>query len=171
MSISDEHDLQERLDQAFQAITPRTAPVDQAVRKGRVIRVRRRIAAVAAPAVVAVAVAVAVPFLLHQAATQPVLNQSRHHHVTVHPAGPHAPAGLIASGTVDGQPWRVAADKPGTAGAKPGSQCFMALSLQDCLPVTAPDRTHPVALTSVSNGPTDAGERGGQLRHGPAGRR
>lgn len=155
VSISDEHDLQERLDQAFQAITPRTAPVDQAVRKGRVIRVRRRIAAVAAPAVVAVAVAV--PFLLHQAATQPVLNQSRHHHVTVHPAGPHAPAGLIASGTVDGQPWRVAADKPGTAGAKPGSQCFMALSLQDCLPVTAPDRTHPVALTSVSNGPTDAG--------------
>ena len=155
MSISDEHDLQERLDQAFQAITPRTAPVDQAVRKGRVIRVRRRIAAVATPAVVAVAIAV--PLLLQQAATQPLLNQSRHHHVTVHPAGPHAPAGLIASGTVDGQPWRVAADKPGTAGAKPGSQCFMALSLQDCSPVTATDRTRPVALTGVSNGPANAG--------------
>ena len=34
-----------RLDQAFQAITPRPAPVDQAVRRGTVIRARRRLAA------------------------------------------------------------------------------------------------------------------------------
>jgi hypothetical protein len=73
VSISDEHDLQERLDRSFQAITPREAPLDQAVPGG-----------------------------------------------TVHPAGPHAPAGLIACGIVGGQHWQVTADKPGTVGARPG---------------------------------------------------
>ncbi|MDX6334410.1 MAG: hypothetical protein QOG05_1750 [Streptosporangiaceae bacterium] len=154
MSISDEHDLTGRLDQAFQAITPRRAPVDQAVRHGTVIRVRRRIAVVAGLAVVAAGIAV--PALLHQQARQPVLNQPRHHDVTVHPAGRHAPAGLIASGTVDGRRWRVTADKPGTGGAAPGAQCFTAVTLHDCGPVTAPTRSGPVAFMGTSNGPTDA---------------
>ena len=154
MSISDERELTDRLDQAFEAIGPRPAPVDQAMRKGRVIRARRRIAVVTGAAVVVAGVAV--PLLLQQVATQPTLNRTAHHDATVHPAGPHAPAGLIASGTVDGRRWRVSADRPGTAGARRGSQCFTALSLQDCSPVTAPDRSHPVAFASVSNGASQA---------------
>jgi len=152
MSISDEHDLTGRLDQAFQAITPGPAPVDQAVRQGAVIRVRRRIAAVAGLAVVAAAIAV--PVLLHQQAPQPVLNHPRHHTVTVHPAGPRAPAGLIASGTADGKRWKVTAGKPGTGGAARGAQCFTAASLHNCGQVTAPSRSAPVAFMGASDGST-----------------
>lgn len=156
MSISDEHDLQERLDQAFQAITPRQAPLDQAVRQGRLIRVRRRLAAAAGLAVVAAGVAV--PALLHQQASQPALNRPRHPAVTVHPAGPHAPAGLVASGTAGGRRWRLTAFKPGTAGAARGAQCFTVVSLRNCGPVPGPrpGRSDPVSFTGTSDGFTDA---------------
>jgi hypothetical protein len=157
VSISDEHALQDRLDQAFQAITPRPAPLDQAVRQGRVIRVRRRLAATAGLAVV-VAAGIAVPALLHQQASQPALNRPRHPAVTVHPAGPHAPAGLIAYGTAGGQPWQITADKPGTGGARPGGQCFDAVSSYDCAPVHSlpTTRSDPVSFTGSSSGSMDA---------------
>ena len=152
MSISDEQDLAGRLDQAFQAITPREAPLDQAVRRGRLIRVRRRFAAVAGVAVVAAGIAV--PVLLNQQAPQPVLNHPRYH-VTVHPAGPHSAAGLIASGTSDGRRWTVTAGKPG-----PGGQCFTAVlaptSLRSCGAVTGPSKSDPVAFSGTSDRFTDA---------------
>ena len=154
MSISDEHDLAGRLDQTFQAITPRPAPVDWAVRQGRLIRVRRRLAAAAA-GLVLIAAGLAIPALLHQQATQPVLNRLRHHEVTVVPAGPHSPAGLIASGTVDGRPWRLSTSKPGTVGGQRGSQCFTVLSTQDCGPVDHADRADPVNFSGTSAGATD----------------
>lgn len=152
MSISDERDLAERLDQAFQAITPRPAPVGRAVRQGTVIRVRRRLVSAAALAVVTAGVAV--PLLLHQQASQPTLNQARHHHVTVRLAGPQSPAGLIASGTVDGRPWRLTTDKPGQGGATRGSQCFTVLSTHNCGPVVGPTRADPVSFSGNSAGPT-----------------
>jgi hypothetical protein len=156
VSISDEHDLQERLDQAFQAITPRQAPLDQAVRQGRLIRIRRRLAAAAGLAVVAAGVAV--PALLHQQASQPALNRPQHPAVTVHPAGPHAPAGLIAAGTAAGRRWRLTAFKPGTAGAARGAQCFTVISLHNCGPVPGPrpSRSDPVSFTGTSDDVTDA---------------
>jgi hypothetical protein len=156
VSISDEHDLQDRLDQAFSAITPRPAPLDQAVRQGRLIRVRRRLAAAAGLAVVAAGVAV--PVLQHQQASQPALNWPRHPVVTVYPAGPHAPAGLIASGTAGGRHWRITASKPGTAGAAHGGQCFTVISLRNCgpLPGPRPSRSDPVSFTGTSDGFTDA---------------
>ena len=68
MRIDDERDLHEQLEAAFEAITPRPAPVDGAVRRGRGIRVRRRVA-VAAGAAAVVAIGVfAVPSLLHRSA-------------------------------------------------------------------------------------------------------
>lgn len=153
MNISDERDLAGRLDQAFQAITPREAPLDQAVRQGTVIRVRRRLAAVAGVAVVAAGIAV--PVLLNQQASQPVLNHPRYH-VTVHPAGPHSPAGLIASGTSGGRRWTVTAGKPGPGGA----QCFTAVlrptSLRSCGAVTGPSESDPVAFMGTSDRFTDA---------------
>ena len=63
MRIDDERDLHEQLEAAFGAITPAPAPVDGAVRRGRVIKARRRVAVAAgAAAVVAIAV-LAVPAL------------------------------------------------------------------------------------------------------------
>ncbi|HEX2819597.1 MAG TPA: hypothetical protein VHO07_05460 [Streptosporangiaceae bacterium] len=54
MRIDDEHDLRERLDRAFETINPRPAPVEGAVRRGKTIRLRRRVAAaVGAAAIVA----------------------------------------------------------------------------------------------------------------------
>ncbi len=155
MSVSDEHDLQDRLDQAFQAVTPRPAPLDQAVRQGRLIRLRRRLAATAGLAVVAAGVAV--PVLLHQQAAQPALIGPRHPTVTVSPAGPHAPAGLIASGTAGGRHWRLTASRPGPAGAAHASQCFTAISARSCGPVpgSRPGRSDPVSFTGTSDGFTD----------------
>jgi hypothetical protein len=156
VSISDERDLQDRLDQAFAAITPRQAPLDQAVRQGRLIRLRRRLAAAAGLAVVAAGVAV--PVLLHQQAPQPALNEPRHPEVTVSPAGPHAPAGLIASGTAGGRHWRLTASRPGPAGAAHASQCFTVISARSCgpVPATGPSRSDPVSFTGSSDGFTDA---------------
>lgn len=55
MRIDDEHDLRERLDRAFETINPRPAPVEGAVRRGKTIRLRRRVAAaVGAAAIVAI---------------------------------------------------------------------------------------------------------------------
>ena len=99
---------------------------------------------------------VAVPLLLHQQASQPALNQARHHHVTVHPAGPQSPAGLIASGTVTagagGSPRRSRARAvPG--GARSASpRC----SSSDCGPVTGASRSDPVAFWGPLAAPSTA---------------
>jgi hypothetical protein len=154
VSISDEHDLTGRLDQAFQAITPRPAPVDQAVRRGRGMRIRRRVVAVAAP--MAAAAAIAVPVALNlQSAPQPTLIGPRHHSVTVHAPGPHAPAGLIASGTADGKRWSVTVKKAGPD-TPPGTRCITAVGLNDCSTVTAASRSDPVVFAGSSSGSTDA---------------
>ena len=127
MRIDDERDVHEQLEAAFEAITPRPAPVDGAVRRGRAIRVRRRVAVTAgAAAVVAIGV-FAVPSLLHQTASPAPVSAARPYTVTVQAPSPHSAPGLIASGTIDGQRWQVTAAKPGTGGAGgagPGGQIF-----------------------------------------------
>ncbi len=124
MRINDERDLQERLETAFGAITPRPAPIDGAVRRGKAIRVWRR-AAVAAGAATVVAIGVfAVPSLLHRSAAPAPAAPVGPYTVTVQASGPHSPPGLIALGTIDGQGWQVIAAKPGTGGAGPGGQFF-----------------------------------------------
>jgi hypothetical protein len=76
--IDDEHDLSERLDRAFEMITPRPAPVDGAVRRGKTIRVRRRVAAaVGVAAIVAIAV-ITVPSLNHGALPAPAPASGHH---------------------------------------------------------------------------------------------
>jgi len=122
--IDDELDLHERLEAAFEAITPQSAPIDGAVRRGRAIKVRRRVAVAAgAAAVVAIGV-LAVPSLLHRsAAPSPPVAPAGGHTVTVQAPGPHSAPGLIASGTIDGQSWQFTAAKPGS-GPGPGEQLF-----------------------------------------------
>jgi len=118
--IDDERDLHGQLDAAFEAITPRPAPVDGAVRRGRAIKVRWRVAVAAgAAAVVAIGV-LAVPTLLrHSAAPTPMAPTGRYT-VTVQAPGPHSAPGLIASGTIDGKGWQLTEAKP-VSGGPPGS--------------------------------------------------
>jgi hypothetical protein len=108
------HYLHDRLDDAFSVITPTPAPVDAAMHEGRRIRWRRRALAAASVAVAAsvtvavVAAAVVVPPAaeFRQPSPAPSTGPGQYT-VTVQPPGPHSPAGLIASGTVNGKPWQV----------------------------------------------------------------
>lgn len=115
MNIQDERDFRERLDGVLDTVTPSPAPVSAAVRQGKIIKMRRWASAAAGLAVVAVLV-VAVPGILHRAlapAAAPV------YRVTVTSPGPDAPAGLIASGTINARHWKVVAAPP-----HGGNQCF-----------------------------------------------
>lgn len=123
MSI-DERELGERLDDCFEAVKPSMVPVDSVLRQGKAIKFRRRTGAVATVAVVAAGV-VGVPALLHQQDPPEAVQLPRHYAVTVRSGGEvTSPAGLIASGTVNGKGWQVIASKPGTGGADIGEQCF-----------------------------------------------
>jgi len=160
VSIDDERDLHERLDGAVEAIAPRPAPVDGVMRRGRVIRWRRRAVAVAAVAVVA-AGAVTVPSLRHAAAQhQPATS---HYTATVQAPGPHSPPGLIASGTVNGQRWALTAGRPGAGGAGRGQQFVIASGpafgpdgTTDSAPAFAAPATEPVSFTGIVCGPSQA---------------
>jgi hypothetical protein len=124
--IDDERDLHERLDAAFGAITPRPAPVDGAVRRGRAIRIWRR-AAVAAGVAAVVAIGVfAVPALLDGPAAPGPVAPAGSYTVTVQAPGPHAARGEIALGTINGQGWQFIAAKPGSAPGR-GAQFFTTL--------------------------------------------
>ena len=123
MSIDDQRDLHERLDRAVEAITPPAAPVDGVMRRGKAIRWRRRSAAVAGLAAVVAAGLIVVPSLRHTATDNPATSR---YTATVQSPGPNAPPGLIASGTVNGQRWRLTAGKPGAGGAGRGQQFVVA---------------------------------------------
>jgi hypothetical protein len=123
MRIEDEHDLRERLDAAFGAISLQPAPIDDAIRGGRVIRGRRRLALAVGVGVVAATVAVAVPTLAHQtAAPAPASPGRQHYTVTVQAPGRDSTPGVIALGTINGQRWWIIADRPGADFTHPGQQ-------------------------------------------------
>ena len=160
MSIDDQRDLHERLDRAVEAITPPAAPVDGVMRRGKVIRWRRRSAAVAGLAAVVAAGLIVVPSLRHAATQNPATG---HYTATVQSPGPRSPAGLIASGTVNGQRWKLTAGKPGAGGAGRGQQFVIASGPAfgpagefDSAPAFAAPRTDPVSFTGVSSGSSQA---------------
>ena len=113
MKIDDERDLRERLEAVFEAMSPHPAPVDDAIRGGRVIKRRRRMALAVGAGVVAVAGAVTVPSLVHQTASPAPAAPVKSYTVTVQAPGPGAQPGLISSGTINGQRWSISADRPG----------------------------------------------------------
>ena len=126
MRIEDEHDLRERLDAAFGAISLQPAPIDDAIRGGRVIRGRRRLALAVGVGVVAATVAVAVPTLAHQtAAPAPASPGRQHYTVTVQAPGRDSTPGVIALGTINGQRWWIIADRPGADFTHPGQQVII----------------------------------------------
>jgi hypothetical protein len=159
--IDDERDLHERLDRAFETITPQPAPVDGTIRRGKSIKGRRRVAAaVAVAAVVAVGV-ITVPSLHRLAGPAPAPG-SGHYTVTVQPPGPGSPAGLIASGTINGKYWQLVTGKPGTGGTTPGNQeiylsgAALENEMTGIVPDLSTDQPAPVAFEEVGITPVEA---------------
>ena len=155
MIINDERDLHERLEAAVGAIVPRPAPVDGTVRRGRAIRVRRRVAAAAGLAA-AVAIGVfAVPSLVHRVAAPAPAAPVTRYSVTVQEPGPHSRAGLVASGTVDGKRWQFTVDKPGRGQQliTATGQAFGSNAAIDSVPPLAVVSADPVSFLGLSSGP------------------
>ena len=121
MSIQDERELRGRLGALLDGVAPGPAPVSQAVRRGRGIRVRRWIGAAAGLAVI-VAGAAVVPALLQAHTTTPAA--PLHYKVTVTKLGGSAAGGVIGAGTIGTEHWRVVLDPwpvscgPGEAGQR-----------------------------------------------------
>lgn len=103
-------ELHERLDRALRAIDVGPAPVDEAIRRGKGIRARRRAAVIAGVAAVAVAVS-GYPAL----SGLRVLPAASPQVVTDVPPGPGSPPGLIAAGKIGDRTWRAIVEK-----ARPG---------------------------------------------------
>jgi len=104
-------DLNESLSTALAAVDPSPAPVEATMLAGRKIRNRRRAGLLAAVVAVVVAAVVGVPAFGHDAALPPA-PVTGHTRVTVNPPGPHAPAGLIASGLIGSAPWTISVVAP-----------------------------------------------------------
>jgi hypothetical protein len=152
MIIDDERDLHERLEAAFEAISPHPAPVDDTVRWGRSIK-RRRAALAVGVVAMAAAVAVGVPSVMHRtAAPAPApASPGRPPAVTVQAPVRGAQPGEIATGTINGRRWWIVADLPGTNGAGPGHQDIIIAG-----PAIEPIErfpTMPVLSTADSLGP------------------
>lgn len=119
------NDIGSRLDEALSTVIAGTAPVEATMRRGRGIRVRRRVAAVtgvAALAALAGLAAFGYPAALARWNAVPAPATQRGT-ITVRPPGPGSPAGLVASGTVDGKPWQLSVPPP-----RSGGRCLFLLT-------------------------------------------
>ena len=123
MSIQDERELRGRLGGLLDSLETPPAPVAHAVRRGRVIRMRRWVSAVAGVAVLA-AGAVVLPKLIEDHGGAPMA--SRHYMVTVDNLGPTARSGVIGAGTINGKHWRVVLDN------RLGDGCMVATYVLTC---------------------------------------
>jgi hypothetical protein len=119
-------DLREDLDAALRTLQPGQAPFDAVIRRGRRIRARRWVVAIAGTAAVAVAVAMGYPAMSNRAAgprpAQPASRQPAR--ITDMPGPAGAPAGLIARGQVGTTQWQVSVDKPAGQGKAGPPRCF-----------------------------------------------
>jgi hypothetical protein len=121
---------------------------------------RRRAAAAVGVATAVAAAALATPVIRHWQAAPPPATPANRYTVTVQEPGPHSPAGLIASGTVNGKRWQVIASRPGTGGAGRNQQNVMAsgpafqpAGMNSVMDRLAPDSADPVSFESFRAGP------------------
>lgn len=155
MSIDDEREVRQRLGAALDTITPSPAPVAATLRRGRAVRVRRRVG-VAAGLAVAVGIVLTGPAVVHQVVRQVPLSPGPQT-ATLDAAGPVARHGVIGSGTIDGKSWRLVAQKPGADGVAK-DQCFLAqgaaATSQSCVPASpsAGGADDPVGFATLSSG-------------------
>jgi hypothetical protein len=110
VSIQDERALRDRLTSLLDEVEARPAPVGAAIKTGRAIRTRRRLAVAGGLAAIVVAGAL-VPGLLRHPPAKPLAHGR--FQVSVHAPGKHDPANLIAFGTVNGRKWRATATATG----------------------------------------------------------
>jgi hypothetical protein len=104
MSGDSESQIRDRLGGVLDTITPATPPLGAVMRQGRSIRARRRIGVAAGLAVVIGGFGAVLPGVIGHAKPSPPARPPDR--VTVSPPGKDAPAGLIATGTVNGKSWR-----------------------------------------------------------------
>jgi hypothetical protein len=83
--------------------------------------------------------------------------------VTVQPPGPHSVAGLIASGTVDGKGWQIAATDSATDGLGSGQELFVAFgaafgpsAVTTAGPTLGTYSTGPVTFAGTTSGRVEA---------------
>lgn len=163
--MSDLDQLRVNLDEALRAVSPGSpAPVDRVVRRGKGIRARRRLTAVAGVVAVVVALVEGYPALTHKTGAPEPPAPATHHQsasMTDVPPGPGAAPGVIAAGTIDGKSWRIFTGKPGTHGmpsGPAGQRCYGASGpafspSQDgplCSAVPGPGAASPVAFTGFT---------------------
>jgi hypothetical protein len=114
----------EDLDQALRTIDPGPEPADDVMRRGKSIRLRRRMAAAAGAAAVLAAVLAGYPALTHSHSLAPST-------VTDVPAGPGSAPGLVASGTAGNVSWQITFEPSALLGGRaptrePGMMCISA---------------------------------------------
>ena len=166
-------ELREILDEAMRAVIPGEPPVDAAMRRGKAIRRRRRVTAVASAVAVAVIAAVGYPAVTHWRAlpAPPPVTHTHHVVVTDIPPGKGAAPGLVASGVIGKRSWQVLVSKPGPIGTAQNQQCVYtkgsafttgatagsgtASRELDCGPALTPG-TDPVTFAGGSAGPNQA---------------
>jgi hypothetical protein len=162
-------ELREGIDQALRTVIPGEPPVGKVLRRGKAIRVRRRLTALASVAAVALLAGFGYPALsTHHAApapgpaarkSAPAPAPRKPVTITDVPPGPQASSSLIAVGTVSGADWKIAAGVLG-ANTPPGQQCFAAYgrafeagSTPLCDALAEPDALTPVEFTEFVQGP------------------
>lgn len=134
--------LSDDFDQAVLTIDPGPEPADEVMRRGKRIRLRRRIAAAAGAAGVLAAVLAGYPALTHSHSLAPSI-------VTDVPAGPGSAPGLVASGTIGDVPWQITFT-PSTPqiDRQPGDMCISTtvgdITPHECGKFPPPGPTHPV---------------------------
>jgi hypothetical protein len=106
VSGDNERQIRDRLGGALDTITPASAPVGSVIRKGRGIRNRRR-AGVAAGLAVVIGLGAALPSIVRHSPAPPQPVGPPHYRITVRPPAKGAPAGLIATGAINGKKWSV----------------------------------------------------------------
>ena len=140
MTATEDRQLRRALHGTLQSVQPSPAPLETIIRRGKGIRLRRAGAAVGALGLAGIiAVALAVNGGARTAGPAPV------------PLAPLAPGGVIAHGTADGHPWRLAVQDI----ADPGYACLAAITINgtDADPVYPdPDTGAVVALGSAVPG-------------------
>jgi hypothetical protein len=109
VSIQDERALRDQLTSVLDDVEARPAPVGAAIKTGKAIRVRRRLAVAGGLAAIVIAGALVPGHLRLSAANPPADGRFQ---VSVHAPGKHDPASLIAFGTVNGRNWRAIATGP-----------------------------------------------------------
>ena len=141
MTSTDDTEVRRRVDDLLGNLEPSAVRLDQIIRRGNRIRLRR---AGAAAVGVGLAAVIASITLGPHAGRSPTLPATA-------PSGPVAPGGVIASGTADGHAWKLAVQDI----ADPGYRCLPAITVNgtDADPVYPnPGNAGVVTLSSVFRG-------------------